>query len=256
VPTWLATHPGGSERIDALDEQVAALETGAAGDLTNASAYLRRVEGLAYGTDPRKGYFEGVTFLHPELGFELRLPAMWQRRNTASSLLAASPAGDAAMQLTVAPQSTLMAAATALLNQPGIRDEGTAGTRINGNSALVSRLSADAQGGGVVEALATHIEHDGLIFRIIVYAPSNAFASYLTTAENIAASFAQVDDPEVLNVRAPRLHIVDLDQSMSLLEFSRRFPSVVPIDEVALVNQVPGPDSRLASGQQAKQITG
>jgi hypothetical protein len=49
---------------------------------------------------------------------------------------------------------------------------------------------------------------------------------------------------------------VDLDQSMSLLEFSRRFPSVVPIDEVALVNQVPGPDSRLASGQQAKQITG
>jgi predicted Zn-dependent protease len=122
VPTWLATHPGGSERIDALDEQVAALETGAAGDLTNASAYLRRVEGLAYGTDPRKGYFEGDTFLHPELGFELRLPAMWQRRNTASSLLAASPAGDAAMQLTVAPQSTLMAAATALLNQPGRPD--------------------------------------------------------------------------------------------------------------------------------------
>jgi predicted Zn-dependent protease len=255
VPTWLATHPGGAERIEALSERVASLGSGSTGNMTNTAAYLRQVEGLAYGQDPRNGYFDGDTFYHPELEFELDLPAMWQRQNTASSLIAASPRGDAAMQLSLAPQSDLTAAARAVLSQPNIVDNGTMETRINGNAALVSRLSAQTQSGSV-DAIATHIQYGGRIYRILFYAPSAVFDSYLPRAEEITSSFARVDDPAVLNVRVPRLHIVDIDQAMSVREFSRRFPSVVPIEEVALVNQVQGPESSLTAGMGAKQITG
>jgi predicted Zn-dependent protease len=223
--------------------------------VTNATAYLDRVDGLAYGADPRQGYFDGDTFYHPELAFEISLPQGWERRNTTAAVTARSPDGTAAMQLTLAREPELAAAQSALRSEPGYRETASSRARIRGNPALVTQFAIASAQGAVIEGLAAHLEYEGRIYRILVYARAGAFGQHEATAERLIESFAAVDDRDILDVRPPRLNIVAIDREMSLLDFSERYPSVVPIEEVAIINQVEGPASRLAPDAEVKQVT-
>jgi len=256
VPAWLATHPSGTDRIAALDARLATLAPGQAeSGVSNASAYLDRVDGLAYGANPRHGYFDGNAFYHPDLAFEIHLPDGWRRQNTTAAVLAQSPDGAAAMQLTLARETDPGAATAALRSEPGFRELASSRTRINGNAAVVTRFAIDPESGMGLEGLAAHIDHDDRIYRILIYARAGAFGQLEATAERVAGSFAPLSDRDILDVRSPRLNIVALDREMTLLDFSRRFPSVVPIEEVAIINQVEGPSSRLTPETGAKQVT-
>jgi predicted Zn-dependent protease len=92
TPTYLSTHP------DPLGREVTtrAQADGIAGTRQNLrvdhEAYLRALDGLVYGDDPRQGYFEGDRFYQPTLRFLLDFPAGWQHQNGHSAVLAA-PAG-------------------------------------------------------------------------------------------------------------------------------------------------------------------
>ena len=55
----------------------------APGDVArDKDTYLATIDGMVYGENPREGYFQGSTFLHPELKFQLTFPAGWQTQNT------------------------------------------------------------------------------------------------------------------------------------------------------------------------------
>jgi hypothetical protein len=41
---------------------------------------------------------------------------------------------------------------------------------------------------------------------------------------------------------------------MTLAEFASRYPSTAPLEELALINQVAGGESRLAAGAEVKRI--
>ena len=64
--------------------------------------FLRRLEGMVYGPDPRHGFFRGSRFVHPELAIRVDFPADWPRRNMARLVVAASPEKDGRVQMTVA----------------------------------------------------------------------------------------------------------------------------------------------------------
>ena len=63
-------------------------------------------QGMSYGEDPREGFFRGSAFYHPVLGFEIQLPKGYKTQNTKQAVLAASPQGDAVVQLTLARGSS------------------------------------------------------------------------------------------------------------------------------------------------------
>ena len=66
-------------------------------------------------------------------------------------------------------------------------------------------------------------------------------------------SFARVTDRSVLDVQPNRLRIVRLDRAMTLRDFAQRFPSVVPVEELALLNQTTV-DATLPAGSRVKQV--
>jgi hypothetical protein len=43
---------------------------------------------------------------------------------------------------------------------------------------------------------------------------------------------------------------------MTLAEFARRYPSTIPLAELAIVNQIEDPNKPLPAGTHAKQVTG
>jgi predicted Zn-dependent protease len=57
LPSWLATHPGPEERIQRINEKVAALPAPPANSVVNRTEYLNQIDGLVYGDNPRQGFF-------------------------------------------------------------------------------------------------------------------------------------------------------------------------------------------------------
>jgi predicted Zn-dependent protease len=64
-------------------------------------AYLRRIDGLTYGSSRAQGIVRGNRFYHAELGITLAVPRGWTLDNQRDRLIAYTPARDTFMQVTV-----------------------------------------------------------------------------------------------------------------------------------------------------------
>ena len=237
VPTWLASHPSEPERIEAVRDRIAAASLGGRDLRVDAEEYLDHVDGLVYGEDPRDGFFRGDRFYHPELIFQVDAPESWQRQNTAQAVVAVSPERDAAMQLTMVPNASVGEAARAFLTQQGVAPLASSERRVNGNTGVISQFQAQTQG-GVVRGYVAHISHGGATYQIVAYAPDASFGKHANGLERIVESFAPLRDRELIDVEPRRVNVERLPRDMSLAELQRARPSSVPIEELALLNQV------------------
>jgi predicted Zn-dependent protease len=253
LPAWLSTHPAPEERAAALRQQLKVV--GALGSIVDRSEYLNQIDGLVYGSNPRQGFFRGQTFYHPDLRFQLTLPAGWQGQNLTHAVQAISPQRDAALVLTLSRAASANAAALQLAAQPGIRVFSTSSERIGGLPAVVSAFEAATEG-GVVRGLVAHVAHRGRVYELLGYSPADRFGFSTRDIERAIASFAPVNDRAILSVQPRRVDVVRLPRAMSLAEFAQTYPSSIPIEELAVINQVQGPGSRLAAGTLVKRITG
>ena len=253
LPGYLASHPGPPERIAATERRAAAVPAGTATRVDSAT-YLRRIDGLTYGEDPRQGFFRQGVFLHPELRFSLVFPSEWRTQNVPQAVTAGSPRQDAIIQLTLATQArSAEEAARAFVQQQGVQAGQGGRTTVNGLPATVVYFQARTQQ-GVIAGIAEWVEQNGRVYQILAYAPGQVFRQYEPAFRQTLGSFATVTDPEILNVRPNRVRIVRLPQAMTLAEFQRRFPSVIPIEELALINQVQGATSTLPANAQVKRV--
>ena len=255
VPSWLASHPSEPERIAAARERVAALPTVPSGLRTDEEQFLQQLDGLIYGADPRNGFFSGDSFYHPELIFQFDAPQSWQRQNLARLVAAASPEGDAALQLTIVPNLAPREAARAFLTQQGIGAIGSSERRLNGNDAVLSEFQAALQG-GTARGYVAHIEHGGATYQLVAYAAAGSFDRYSEALERIVGSFAPLRDADVRDVQPQRVRIERLPRDMSLAEFQRSRPSAVPIEELAVLNQIDDVNAALPRGMPLKRIVG
>lgn len=75
VPTWASTHPNSADRVRraaALAQQTGRPETTPPQD----TAFLRMLDGMPYGDDPKEGIVDGQTFRHPGLKLKFTAPAV------------------------------------------------------------------------------------------------------------------------------------------------------------------------------------
>ncbi|MFZ4544503.1 MAG: M48 family metalloprotease, partial [Saprospiraceae bacterium] len=86
IPTFLSTHPNPDDRFGNVKKQSEAIQKTL--DPTslkvNRDAYLKMVDGIVYGEDPKEGYIENSIFYHPELKFQFPVPKDWQTQNSPS----------------------------------------------------------------------------------------------------------------------------------------------------------------------------
>lgn len=255
TPEWLSTHPDPANRYERISAQVAALPQDFAGTTVGRDAYIRRLDGLVYGDDPRQGFFRDGAFLHPELRFRLRFPEGWQTSNQRQAVLAASPAEDAMLQLTLVEAADPRSAARAFAAQDGIRADAPSRRRINGLPAVTLSFTAAAQDGSVLAGAATFIEHGGRIYRILGYTPRGRWAAYEEAIARTARSFRELDDPDVLRVEPWRIEVVRLERAMTVEAFARRYPGPVDAERLALINGVE-PGTRFEAGRLVKRVVG
>ncbi|MGH7459635.1 MAG: M48 family metalloprotease [Longimicrobiales bacterium] len=254
LPSWLSSHPAPEERIQRIAEKIAALPAISPGLVTNRTEYLNQIDELIYGTNPRQGFFRDTEFLHPELRFRLSFPSGWKTQNLPHSVMAGSPSQDAAMELTLTNGSP-NDAATRFFGQQGIQVAGPLSREsVNGLPAVMGYFSVRTQQGDI-SGLALFLQHGGTTYQLLAYTPAGRLQSYDRAFRATAGSFATLTDPQALNVRPNRIDVVRLSSPTTLTEFNRRNPSAIPINELALINQVQDPNATLATGTSVKRVS-
>lgn len=252
LPNFLSTHPAPGERAKTIDAKVAALSGSARGATVREAEYLREVDGLVYGDDPRQGFFREGEFVHPDLQFRFAFPRDWKGQNMKHAVVGVSGRQDAALQLTLASGSP-DAAARQFASQQGISAGNLNRDTINGLQAVLTRFEANTESGPIV-GIGGWVSHGGRTYQLVTYAPANAFNSQERTLQNIITSFGPLRDSAALSAQPKRLDIVTISERQTLTDFNRRLPSAVNLDELAVINELPGPSAVLAQGTLAKRV--
>ena len=155
LPGFLSTHPDPLSRRDRILEQAEAFEPGGT---VERESYLRRLEGMPFGTNPRNGYFEGASFIHPELAFQVDLPEGWGGTNEASAVQAASPERDAILALEIVEAASPREARERFLAGGGVTGLSSRDTPVNGLTAAWTEFSAQTEE-GTLDGTAVFLEH-------------------------------------------------------------------------------------------------
>jgi len=253
VPEWQSSHPDPGNRIEAARERVQ--EDGNPGGSLRREEYLRRIDGLVYGPDPREGYFRDDRFIHPDMRFRLDFPSGWQRQNTPMVVQAISPEQDAMIELTIVPDKTPAQAAGEFWNIEGIQRLGSSNQTVNGLPAVLGRFRVANQQGSALEGLVMFVEHRSQTFRVLGYAASQRAGQYSPVFERTLGSFAPETDSSLLNVEPKRIDIVEVPSSMTAESFNQRYPSTLELDDVLMLNGWSAGQS-LQAGQLAKRVVG
>lgn len=256
LPNWMASHPAEPERIASVERRVAALPPTPTPRRKNREEYLRRVDGLVYGDDPRAGFFRQGTFYHPELAFQFTVPADWKTQNATSAVMAISPQQDAAFQLTLAEGTDSPEAATQkFVAQQGLQAAQPARQTFNGQPAVVTEFAAQAQQ-GVVQGYVAFVSYGGKVYQMVAYAPQAAFANKARGFQQILSSFGPLKDKAILQVQPQKLAVAKLDRPTTLAAFAKAQGGEVPLEQLALINGVDDPNRTLPAGTLLKRVTG
>jgi predicted Zn-dependent protease len=253
VPDWLSTHPNPGNRAGAIERAIATLPADSLGKVVNHDAYLRQVDGVVFGDNPRDGFFRGTEFLHPELRFRLTFPQGWTTQNQRQAVVGVSAQQDAIEQMSLSDQTTPEAAAQQFFSQQGVRGSPGRGT-IHGFAAAGGAFSALTQDSTVLNGRVAFVSYDGRVYQLLAYAPQARWPAYAAAAERSISSFDRLSDPAILAVQPWHVQVVDLTRVMSLDEFVQRYPGPTPPAATALVNNIDA-NGRLGTGL-VKRIVG
>jgi predicted Zn-dependent protease len=246
TPGWLATHPAPEDRFDRIAAQIQSDPAVTGGTVVERDEYLQHVDRLVYGQDPRNGYFQNGTFLHPALRFSIQFPGNWQTQNMAQAVLAGSPQQDALIQLTLSGSSSSGAALNEFGSQQGVQIGGGSQTSVNGLPASVAPFQANTDQ-GTLRGIAAFIEYGGNVFQVLAYSTASGYASYESAFDRTISSFDRLTDAAALNVEPRRLDIVRVSSPMSIDEFAQRNQTSLDVQTLALINGV-NPGESLNAG--------
>jgi predicted Zn-dependent protease len=170
----------------------------------NERSYLKRLDGLVYGDDPRNGYLDGDVFVDPAHGVQLELPAGWKRQIGRFQVVTVNAAQNAGLQTAVTT---------------GNSDARTPAERVQAAIAAGNITSAD----GRSETLAGHGAWSGVV---IVPADAGPQRMLLTLVKLSDTAMLQMSgrstaagDPDEQAIRASM-------RSLRPVEATRRAPAV------------------------------
>ena len=255
LPEWLSTHPNPENRVARTLERLDTLRTSLANAVVNREQYLEHIKGLTFGDDPRQGFFEGTTFYHPDMRFQVHFPDGWKTQNTPAAVVAVSPQEDAIIQLALAGNTPPREAASKFLSQEGIQPGQGSTQTINGNPAATSYFQAQTQQ-GVIEGLVAFVAYGGRTFALLGYTPQGKLGTYDDELRRTISSFDQLRNSAALSVQPAKLELVKLPREMTLAQFYQTYPSTASIEELAIINELEGPESVIPRGRIVKRVVG
>ncbi|RYG41282.1 MAG: peptidase M48 [Chitinophagaceae bacterium] len=245
LPEFLSTHPNPGDRHNTVEKLATEWQNklNLKNPATNRNAYLKRIEGLVYGEDPRQGFLENSVFYHPELKFQFPVPQGWNYQNTPQRVQMAPADGKALMYLTLAKGNSLEEAARAMAQANGLQISQLQQTSVNGLDAVM--MVADAvpqqqqqqQQQQPLRTLSYFIQQGSNMYQILGVSASQNFAAYQPAFLNTMRGFKTLTDAAKINRQPERIRIKTLASSTTFEQAMKSYnmPSS-RYEELAILN--------------------
>ena len=254
VPTWASTHPDPGDRKTRAEQRAATVPPDSLQrSAVNRDSYLREIDGLVFGVNPRQGYFEGSRFLHPDLRFRIDFPAGWKTQNQAHAVTGVSPGNDAIIQLSAGGAQSIDVLMQEFARQDGVQAGSVERITVNGLPAVTAQFQAQDDQGNRLAGRVQYLSYGGTSYQLLGYTPTARYVSYATLLASSMRSFAELSDPAALNRQPVHLRLVRLARAMTIEEFHRQYPSTVRIEIIAAINGVKA-GQILPAGLVAKRV--
>jgi predicted Zn-dependent protease len=222
LPGWFSTHPNPPDRIRAVQGKSRewTQRLGLRAPQVNRDKYLRRIDGLVFGEDPRQGYVSDGVFYHPDLKFQFPVPSDWKLNNTPAEVQMVSRRQDAAILFSLETGSSPRAVAEKFIDKAGAR-------LIRSDAITVNRLSAQrvisdiSSRQGTNRVMSCFIRKDERIFVFHAFTSPAMFERYGSAFRAPMEGFGTLTDPKRINVKPDRIRIRAVRSAGTLKEAFR-----------------------------------
>ena len=231
LPTFMSTHPDPGNRYQNVHNLATQMQSNPNVNKSalkvNRNSYLKMIDGMVYGEDPRQGFVENNVFYHPEMKFQYPIPANWIVNNTPQQVQMGPKDQKAMLQLTIAQGNSLQEAANNFITQNKLTLVSSKQTTINGFQALdfMAQQTPQAQQGQQqtqtqqqpsVVIQSTIIQFDNLMFQFNGFAYQQDFPRYQGFFTSTTRNFKRLTDQSKINVKPERLKIITIGQDGTL----------------------------------------
>lgn len=268
VPTFTSTHPDPGSRNVKVNKLATEYQAkNPANYQTNRDQYMRLIDGITYGEDPKQGFVENNAFYHPELRFQFPVPNGWDHQNSPAQFQMGPKEGKMAMILMLAKGSSLDEAAQNLVKELNLKVSENNRTTINGNPAyvLISQQQPQQEQGQpqqqqqqdpkTTTQIATWlIQYNNAVYALHGLSAVSTFENSFRTFQSVAGGFRALTDPDKLNRQPERVQVksVPRDGTFSEAMSSLGMPAA-RLEELGTLNSLKAND-RVARGSLIKVI--
>jgi len=240
IPNFMSSHPDPAERNESVKQYATQWQTklNMTDPKVNRDEYLRLIDGLVFGEDPRQGFVENSNFYHPTLKFTFSILTGWASQNSPQQFQMGEPNGKATMSLTLGNGSSAQAAADAFVTQYKLEVAESNSVKVNGlNAVALTADQADESGVKVIRTRTYFIEYNNSVYVMMGISAFNDFSSHASAMRNTMESFKALTDSEKLNRKPQRVKIVEVKSSASLQSALQSFGvSAEQMNELSLLN--------------------
>jgi predicted Zn-dependent protease len=221
IPTFLSTHPDPGNRQTRVQGLAKEYQTANPGQYkVERDRYLRLIDGIVFGEDPKQGFVENNVFYHPVLKFQFPVPNGWKHQNSPEQFQMGPADGKAAMILMLAKGNSLDEAAQTMVKDLNLKVLENGKTTINGNPALViisQQLPQQQEGqqqqqqqtaANTLQIATWLIQYNGSIYALHGLSSAADFTGRLNSFKSVAEDFRALTDQEKINRKPERVQVV------------------------------------------------
>jgi predicted Zn-dependent protease len=235
-----ATHPETEKRIADVNNKTLCANVYENTSNSSRLRYLKNLEGLVFGDDPREGIIVGNKFTHLDLKMELLFPLDWKINNMPQAVIATDKKEQAFIEFNLynlSKKRSVEEAAAVIAEKLGLRKVSGNRKRLKGLEAYVGTYSAKTRGlGNVALRMGFFLQNDK-VFYVNGYTKTENFKNVVNLFEKTINSFRILSPKEIKNVHPNRISLykVKRGDTLPLIIKKLRRPKS-DLKKVALIN--------------------
>ncbi len=249
IPTFLSTHPDPGDRYQRVLHLAQKIHNTNPNKqfAINRDKYLRMIDGIIYGEDPRQGFVENNVFYHPELRFKFPIPQGWKVNNMPIQVQMAPKDGKAMMTMELAAGTDLNAAANEFVQKNKLTVIEKSNANVNGLPALAiiseqrpqtqNGQQGQAQGQPTLRILTYLIKYDGKIYKFHGLSTKTDFNRYFSSFRHTMENFDILTDQSKINKKPTVVRIKPVKKTgtlrQALLDYGMKSSD---LNKLALLN--------------------
>ena len=222
LPEFFSTHPSPANRESNVRSMAATWQSRLPGQnfLVNRQPYLKEIDGLVYGEDPRKGFRQGNWYYLPQFGVKIPIPAQWKIEQEGNNLQLSHPDRKAVCIVGIRPDSQSSDVVASFLKATGAtihRDR-----MVNNNGMSARMLLSTIKDNDRRAVIVSHFYQKGRdVFAFHAMTSETEFASLQEQIQSPANGFAAMTDQAMLNRQPQRIVVKSVGRSTTLEAFLR-----------------------------------